>query len=142
MSTETNKAIIARMIEQVWNEGRTDLVEEFFTEDCVQHIVGMPQALGLDALKQNTAMGLTAWADFHLGLDEAVAEGDMVAARWTTTGKHVGDLLGIPATGKQVSQCGTTFYRLENGRIAEIWFLADMLGLMQQLGVIPTAEAI
>jgi steroid delta-isomerase-like uncharacterized protein len=141
MSTETNKAIIARMIEQVWNEGRTDLVAEFFTEDYVQHIAGQPTQAGYELVQQGAASSRAAYPDFRLSIDDQVAEGDSVAARWTMTGTHQGEFYGIPATGKQVSQSGTTFYRLENGRIAEIWFLGDMMGLMQQLGVIPAPEA-
>lgn len=142
MSTETNKAIIARMIEQVWNEGRTDLAEEFFAEDYVQHIVGQPAQAGYEVVQQAAASSRTAFPDFQLSIDDQVAEGDRVAARWTMTGTHEGEFYGIPATGKQVGHSGTTFYRLENGRIAEVWLLGDTMGLMQQLGVIPAPEAV
>jgi steroid delta-isomerase-like uncharacterized protein len=141
MSTETNKAIIARMIEQVWNEGRTDLVEEFFTKDYVQHIAGQPAVAGFEVVQQGAASSRAAYPDFHLSIDAQVAEGDSVATRWTVTGTHEDEFYGIPAMGKQVIHYGTTFYRLENGRIAEVWFLADMMGLMQQLGVIPAPQA-
>ena len=67
--------------------------------------------------------------------------GDEVWARSRTTGTHQGEFYGIPPTGKQINQSGATFYRLSNGRISEIWLLADTMGLMQQLGVIPTPEA-
>ena len=140
MSTETNKAIIARMVEQVWNEGRTDLVVEFFAEDYVQHIAGQPAQAGYELVQQGAASSRAAYPDFQLSIDDQVAEGDRVAARWTMTGTHEGEFLGIPPTGKQVSHSGTTFYRLQNGRIAEVWFLADVMGLMQQLGVIPAPE--
>lgn len=141
MSTETNKAIIARMIEQVWNEGHTDLVVEFFAEDYVQHIAGQPAQAGYELVQQGAASSRAAYPDFQLSIDDQVAEGDRVAARWTMTGTHEGEFLGIQPTGKQVNHAGTTFYRLENGRIAEVWFLADMMGLMQQLGVLPAPEA-
>lgn len=141
MSTETNKAIIARMIEQVWNEGRTDLVVEFFTEDYVQHIAGQPTQAGYELVQQGAASSRAAYPDFQLSIDDQVAEDNRVAARWTMTGTHEGEFNGIPPTGKQVSHSGTIFYRLENGRIAEVWFLGDTMGLMQQLGVIPAPEA-
>ena len=141
MSTETNKAILARMVEQVWNEGRIDLVEEFFTEDYVQHITGQPTTTGTEAVRAAIVMSRNSYPDFRLSIDDFVAEGDRVAARWSWSGTHEGDFSGIPPTGKKVSQSGTTFYRLEKGRIAEVWFLGDMMGLMQQLGVVPTPEA-
>ena len=140
MSIETNKAIIRRMVEQVMNDGRTDLVEEFFTEDLASSIVGWPPSTGHEGLKQYVAMIHHAYPDFQLTVDEALAEGHKVAIRWTMHGTHDGEMMGVPATGKQVSQTGTTFYRLANGRIAETWFLADNLGLMQQLGAFPTPE--
>jgi steroid delta-isomerase-like uncharacterized protein len=141
MSTETNKAIILRMVEQVWNKGRVDLVEEFFTEDCVHHIAGQPTQAGTDFVRQGVTGSRAGLPDFRLTVDELLGEGDRLAARWTTTGTHEGNYVGIPPTGKKVSHGGTTFYRLENGRIVELWFLADMLGVMQQLGVIPAPEA-
>lgn len=141
MSTETNKAIIARMAEQVWNEGRIDLVEEFIAENYVEHIAGQPDRTGLELVRKAVTDTLNAYPDFRLSIDDFVAEGDRVAARWSMSGTHEGDFFGIPPTGKKVSQSGTTFYRLEKGRIAEIWFLADMMGLMQQLGVVPAPEA-
>jgi steroid delta-isomerase-like uncharacterized protein len=141
MSTRTNKAIIARMVEQLWNQGRIDLVEEFFAEDYVEHIPGRPDSTGLQHMGKAVTDTRNAYPDFNLNIDSLVAEGDSVAARWSMTGTHEGEFYGIPPTGKKIGHTGTTFYRLENGRIAEIWFLADMMGLMQQLGVVPAPEA-
>jgi steroid delta-isomerase-like uncharacterized protein len=141
MSPETNIATVRRMIEQVYNKRRLDLVEEFFSADIVQHIVGYPLFTGLEALRQNVAMGLNGFPDFRLTVEDEVAAGDKVAARWTMTGTQKGEVFGIPATGKQVVHSGMTFYRLSNAKIAELWFLADTLGMMQQLGVIPQVAA-
>lgn len=137
MSTDTNKATVRRMLEQVWNEHRVDLIDEFFTEDYVSHVVGMPSGSGLEGLREGVAMSLNAYPDLKLTIEDEIAEGDKVAFRWTMTGTQKGELLGIPATGKQVTQSGMTLYRLANAKIAELWFLADNLGLMQQLGVVP-----
>jgi steroid delta-isomerase-like uncharacterized protein len=141
MSTDTNKAIITRMVEQVWNEGRIDLVEEFIAENYVEHVAGRSDRTGSELIRQAVTDTRSAYPDFRLSIDDFVAEGDRVAARWSMTGTHEGDFYDIPPTGKKVSQSGTAFYRLEKGQIAEIWFLADMMGLMQQLGVVPTPEA-
>jgi steroid delta-isomerase-like uncharacterized protein len=70
-----------------------------------------------------------------------VAEGDSVVARTTMTGTHEGEMLGVPASGKQVTQPSITIFRLANGKITEGWFAADNLSFMQQLGVIPAAQA-
>ena len=142
MSTETNKATIRRMVEQVYNERRLDLIDEFFTEDFVGHNVGAPPIHGQEELRAGIAMALDAYPDFHLALDDVIAEGDKAAARWTSRGTQRGELLGVPATGKLITQQGMVFYRMVNARIAEVWFHADNLGLMQQLGIVPApAEA-
>jgi len=141
MSPETNIATVRRMIEQVYNKRRLDLIEEFFTVDIVQHIVGYPSSTGLEELRKNIAMGLNGFPDFRLIVEDEIAAGDKVAARWTMTGTQKGEAFGIPATGRQVRHSGMTFYRLSNAKIAELWFLADTLGMMQQLGVIPQAAA-
>jgi steroid delta-isomerase-like uncharacterized protein len=137
MSTETNKATVRRMIEQVWNEHRLDLIEEFFSEDVILHNAGLPSSSGLEAVRAATAMGLKAFPDQQQTIEGEIAEGDTVAAHWTVTGTHKGELLGIPPTGKQFTHAAMAFYRLANAKIVETWFLADYLGLMQQLGVVP-----
>jgi steroid delta-isomerase-like uncharacterized protein len=121
----------------VWNKRQLDLIEEFFTEGVIHHVVGYPSSSGLVALKETTAMSLNAFPDLRLTFEDEIAAGDKIAARWTMTGTQKGEVFGIPATGKQVTQSGMTFYRLSNAKIAELWFLADTLGMMQQLGVIP-----
>ncbi|MEJ2598613.1 MAG: ester cyclase [Anaerolineales bacterium] len=141
MSTETNKATVRRMIERVWNEHRLDLVEEFYSEDVILHSAGNPAGSGLEALREATAIGLKAFPDQQLTIQGEIAEGDIVAARWTATGTHKGELMGIPPTGKQFTHAGMTFYRLANAKIVEAWFLADSLGQMQQLGVLPAVGA-
>ena len=135
MSIETNKAIVRRLIEQVWNDSRVDLIEEFYTEDVVDHIVGISSKPGQDGVRESANVILNAFPDLHLAIDDEIAEGDKVVIRWTMTGSQKGELLGIPATSKQVTQSGMTVYRLVNARVAELWFLTDKLRMMQQLGV-------
>lgn len=141
MSPETNIATVRRMIDEVYNKRRVDLIEEFFAADVIQHVVGYPLFTGLEALRQNVAMGLNGFPDFRISFEDEIAAGDKLAARWTMTGTQKGEAYGIPATGKQVVHSGMTFYRLSNAKIAELWFLADTLGMLQQLGVIPQGAA-
>lgn len=139
MSTETNKAIVRRYTEQIWNERQRELWEEFCAENVVHH--GIPAGPGLEGMKEGYDMSLNAIPDIQLTIDDAIAEGDKVVIRWTMWGTHQGELLGIPGTGKQVTQSGVTTYRLADARIVEVWFLADNVSLMQQLGIIPTPNA-
>lgn len=140
MSTETNKAIVRRYLEQVIGEGRADLVEEFLAEGIELHGTGLES--GLEALGQWVIMMATAFPDRQMTIDDVVAEGDRVVARTTMTGTHQGEMLSIPATGKAVMQPSITIFRLVNGKIAEGWFAADNLSFMQQLGVIPAPQAV
>lgn len=138
MSTETNKAIVRRLYDQVWKGRRPDLLEEFYVEDVVHHEQLAP---GMEGLKQFYSMSLQAFSDFQIAIEDAIAEGDQVVIRWTMKGTHQGELLGIPPTGVQVTQTGATIFRLAGARIAEAWYFADNLSLMQQMGVIPMDAA-
>ena len=119
MSTKTNKAIVRRLIEQVWNESRVDLIEEFYTEDVVFDTVGISSKPGQDGVRESANVILNAFPDLHLAIDDEIAEGDKVVIRWTMTGSQKGELLGIPATSKQVTQSGMTVYRLVNASSAK-----------------------
>jgi steroid delta-isomerase-like uncharacterized protein len=137
MSTETNKATIRRSMEQVWNKHRVDLLEEFYTEDAVLHTASFPSRSGLDAVKEVVAMMLNAYPDIQTTIEDEIAEGDKVVVRWTMSATHQGELLGIPPTGKQITNAGINIYYLVNGKIAELWFWPDNLNSFQQMGVIP-----
>ena len=142
MSTATNKAIVSRFTEQMWNNGRLDLAEEFLAEDVVEH--GIPQIPGLNGRDSSKAIidGLRkSLPDIQFTLHEVVAEDDKVVTYWTMKGTHLGELLGVPATGKQLTNVGATLYRLAGARIVEIRSFVDHLSVMQQLGLVPTPEA-
>ena len=79
-----------------------------------------------------------AFPDLTVTVEDLVAEGNKVAARWIWGGTHRGDMMGIPPTNKQVAATGTSIHRVAEGKIVESWFNFDALGMMQQLGVVPT----
>jgi steroid delta-isomerase-like uncharacterized protein len=83
----------------------------------------------------------TAFPDRQVTIDDVIAEGDRVVVRTTLNGTHQGKMQGIPATGNLVTQPSITIFRLANGKIAEGWYSTDNLGMMQQLGVIPSPKA-
>ena len=139
MSAEQNKAIVSRWVAGGWNAGDLSLVDEFYA-DYTLHSPGMPDVQGTEAFKAFVTMYRTAFPDIHFTLEETVAEGDKVAWRATTRGTHGGDLMGIPPTGKPVVVSSSIVSRFENGKWAEDWVLIDMLGMLQQLGVIPAPE--
>lgn len=135
MSTATHKAIVRRYIEQVLNEQRHDLAEEFLAENIELHGSGIPP--GLEVVKQWFATFATAFPDGNTSIEDVIAEEDRIVARTTFNGTHQAELQGIPATGKTVNIPGIIIFRMDNGKIAEGWLISDNLGMMQQLGVIP-----
>jgi steroid delta-isomerase-like uncharacterized protein len=137
MSTEDHKALIRRLFEEVWNQGHLALVAEFYNPDHVEHTPTGPLQ-GFEALKQFIAMYRSAFPDVHFTIEDQIAEGDRVATRWSARGTHQGPLMGIPPTGKQVMVTAIGLGRFAGGKLVEGWNEVDMLGLMQQLGVVPS----
>jgi steroid delta-isomerase-like uncharacterized protein len=136
MSTEENKALIRRRLEVMWNEGDLEAAREFLSPDAVHHSKpGIPP--GREYATQMAAMYLSAFPDLQCVVEDQIAEGDKVVTRWTMTGTHSGDFLGVPASGKQVTVSGININRVVDGQIQEGWVVYDELGLLRQLGVIP-----
>lgn len=135
MPAEEHKALIRRSYE-VFNQGNFTTFFELFTPDVVFHQASMT-IQGLEAFKQLHSMFLTAFPDFHFTVEDMITEGDKVAIRNTPRGTHRGVFLGIPPTGKHTTVTESAISRIVGGKIAEHWSETDMLGLLQQLGVIP-----
>lgn len=96
-----------------------------------------PEPLDADGHKAFMSALLTAFPDSNFIIDDVIAEGDKVAVRHRLQGTHQAELQGIPATGRQVEIGAVVIFRIENGRVAEAWLNADIMGMMQQLGVVP-----
>ena len=140
-SQEENKALSRRVAEEIFNGGNLDLADELYAPDYVLYDPALPENLhGPEGLKQYAAMNLGAFPDARVTVEDQIAEGDMVVSRWTASGTHEGELMGIPPTGRRVEISGMTINRFSGGRIAEDWYQSDDLGMMRQLGVIPSPE--
>lgn len=138
MSTEENKASERRFHEEVWNKHNLGTVDELVAPDVVEHNPLLPgQGPIREGFKQSVETALSAFPDAQVTLDDLIAEGDKVVARWTAHGTHRGDFMGVPATNKQVTVEGIDIYRYQDGKRIETWRQWDTLGVMQQLGVIP-----
>jgi steroid delta-isomerase-like uncharacterized protein len=134
--TEENKAIIGRFAE-LWNTGNLAIADEIFDADLVNHDPNNPGVNNSESYKGYVPVIRTGFPDFHVAADDLIAEGEKVAFRWTINATHQGELMGIPATGTQVVWTGVTMARFTDGKIVEMWWSEDMLGMLQQLGVIP-----
>jgi steroid delta-isomerase-like uncharacterized protein len=137
MSTEQNKAVVRRWIEEGWNNHNLAVIDEVYAANYVQHEPAPETVNSSAALKQYVGTYLTAFPDLNLSIEDLIAEGDKVVWRLKSSGHNNGPFMGMPATGKAGSITGIVIFRLESGRIVEGWVNIDALGLMQQLGVIP-----
>jgi steroid delta-isomerase-like uncharacterized protein len=139
MPAEENKALVERFVEEFWNRGKTTAADELMAPDAEIH---MPtgEVLDPDELKSFVGTWRESFPDWHSTFEELIAEGDRVAEQWTGRGTHLGELRGIPPTGKRVEAPGSVFYRIADGKIVEFRGQLDMMGLMQQLGVIPSPQ--
>lgn len=137
MTIEENKRLVRRFFQEI-DEGNVDAMDELVAEDYKDHspppFPGF--AHGREGVKQAIRLFWEATPGSH-DIEDQIAEGDKVVTRLTAHGVHEKDLPGIPATGKSVTMTGTVIHRVENGKLAEKWSDRDLLGLMQQLGVVP-----
>ncbi|MFJ5798518.1 ester cyclase [Streptomyces decoyicus] len=142
MSIEENKRLVRRFYQEI-DEGNLDAMDELVAEDYQDHspppFPGF--APGREGLKQVFRLFWDATPGTH-EIEDQIAEGDKVVTRLTARGVHEGDLPGIPATGKPITMTATVIHRIENGKLAEKWSDKDLLGFLQQLGVIPASGGV
>ena len=140
MSAQENKALARRSWEIV-GKGSLDTLEEALKEVYADTIVMHEpdeDVRGIEGLKQFVSMIRAAIPDLRVTLEDAVAEGDKVVSRWIGQGTHQGELMGAAPTGNQITITGITIHRIEDGKIVEEWENWDALGLMQQIGAVPS----
>ncbi len=137
VAAEENKALVRREYEEVWNQGNLDVIDEIYAADFVGHMPGSPDIHGLEGNKTIANLFCTAFPDMQYTIEDMIAEGDKAAIRWTLTGTHKGELMGIPPTGVQVSFTGNTIIHFAGGKYVELWSSWEVRGMWQQLGVDP-----
>ena len=135
-----NKALVRREYEEFWNQGKLDVIEEIYTADFVFHSPSGPGIDGLEGMKTIAKVFYTAFPDMQYTIEDMIAEGDKVALRWTLTGIHKGELMGIPPTGVPVSFKGNTIIRFAGGKYVELWSSWEARSIWQQLGVDPPSS--
>jgi len=140
VSTEENKALVRRFVDEVQSEGNIDAIDDLCSPEFVNHSAPPGVPSNCEGVKQVTAMFRQAFPDSYFTVEGMVAEGDKVATRKTFHGTHQGEFMGIPPTGQQVSIGLIDIVRIAGGKVVEHWSMGDSLGMLQQLGVIPTPE--
>jgi len=139
MNMKEIKSVSRRLIEDVFNQGRYEEIEDLLAREFVVHSGGTDQG------REEFAGMIRAYRgglpDYHCTIDDQIAEGDRVATRWTVRGTQTAVLIGIPATGRQVILTGVAIDRVADGKIVETWLEADVQTMLQDLGVVPIPQA-
>jgi steroid delta-isomerase-like uncharacterized protein len=134
---EANKAVMRRWVEEM-DKHNWSVFQELLAPNYICHYPGSPGPLTRDEYEQSARMFYEAFPDLYHEIEDVFAEGDRVAIRMSNRGTHKGDLLGTPATGKTIGFTAIFIGRIAGGKVVEAWGEADLMGLMQQVGAIPS----
>lgn len=132
------RQVARRVFSEIISGGDLALADALIAPDYVDHRGGPP---GREGFKLGLMMIRAAFPDWSSAPEDMVVEGDKVAARWTVRGTHLGEFMGVPATGRSICMAEAGILRFQGGQLVELWRVADELALMRQLGLIPTPNA-
>jgi steroid delta-isomerase-like uncharacterized protein len=136
--SEANKELVRRVIEEIWTGGNLDLIDELYAEDFVCHFEPAEDWIGRSGVREWVSRVRTSFSEYEERIEDLIAEGDRVVVHMTVSGVNTGPTpIGSPATGKQISTLGILIYRVAHGQIAEQWEVANVGGILRQLGVLP-----
>jgi steroid delta-isomerase-like uncharacterized protein len=133
LAEEKNKALVHEFFEEAWVKGNVAAVDEFMAADYIEHPRPSTLPPGTEGLKQLIAAYRTAFPDLKMTLDDIFGEGEMVAYRWSVSGTHLGDWLGIPPTGNHITATGITIFRIAGGKVVESWTSIDLSPAEEEL---------
>jgi len=137
MTLEENKKFMVYFIEEVINRKNLDAANDLVLEDFIEHLPFPGQGPGREGLKFALNSMFTGFPDMHWTVNEQIAEGEKVVTRFTWTGTHQGEFMGIPPTGKQVEVWGVVIDIVRGSLFSESRIIMDTIGLLQQLEVMP-----
>ena len=135
-TADTNKAVVLRYVEEVWNGHDLEAIDNVVSTDYVNHAASTDEYRHGGA-RQIWEWILTVFPDHHFQVEDAASDGQTVAIRGTMTGTHEGELMGVAPTGRRVGAQQSHWFRVEDGKLVEHWAVRDDLVMMQQLGVLP-----
>jgi steroid delta-isomerase-like uncharacterized protein len=130
---ESNKAVVRRVVDEMWNRGDAAAGEELIAPDMVEHGAFGAGIGGRDDAQATVSRFRAAFPDLVLGAEDLIAEGERVVLHWVGRGTHEGEFMGLPPTGVKVEARGLDIYRVVDGRVVEHWGYPDVGGLMAQL---------
>ncbi len=137
-----HEQLVQRFYEEVVNAGDVGKIDELVSEDFVEHEEFPGISQDREGVKDFFRLLRSGFPDVHFTAEDVISEGELAAARFTMTGTHEGEFMGVPSTGKQVTVSGIDILRVRDGKCVEHWGQFDAMGLLQQLGALPApAEA-
>jgi len=135
---QDNATIVRNFVDEIITQGKIDSAAQYVWEDVVEQVPLPGQGPGLDGLKDILRAMRAGFPDIVFSIQEQITEGDKVVSRFEWTGTHKGAFLGVPATARPVKVWGVVIDRLKDGRIKDTRIIMDTLGLMSQLGALPS----
>ena len=138
MTTDDNKRLVRRYIDEVINTGRVDGIDEFISPDYVEVHHNATHQIGIEGAKQHVLGVRETYPDLTVTVELQIAEGDWVAGRFVAEATHTGEFMGVRPTGNKITLSGINIMRVADGKIVEHWVNYDALGLMQQIGAVPS----
>ena len=138
-SVEQNEAVLNQVIELI-GERNLDEAFELYALDYIYHGPGGQELRGRAGIRGLWEVWLAGIPDLHSTIEDTISEGDRVVMRWRIEGTHTGEFLGVPPSNAKVNVGVTGIFRVANGQLVECWDQYDALGMMQQIGAIPTPE--
>lgn len=139
MSTDSNKAIVQRFYEEVFNQRKIDAIDELMAAQFINHDPTPVAARDRASMKQFIQTLTAAFPNHHHQIEDLIAEGDKVVVRCTLTATHKGQFPGfmeLPPTGRLICQRQIHILRVQDQQLAEHWVVRDDLAMMQQLGAV------
>ena len=132
---ERNKEAVRRFFQEIWNDGDESAIDRYIAEDAAGNDPKF--GIGRESFRRQWRKWRTGFPDVHFEIEELVAEGDTVVSRWTLTGTHLGEFLGMAPTGRTVRVSGMSLDHMQDGVVVSGFDGWDALGFRQQLGLVP-----
>jgi steroid delta-isomerase-like uncharacterized protein len=133
--SEQNKTLARRWFEDLFSRGNLDAANEILSAEFVDHLTHEDER-GLEELKHYVSIYRSAFPDIQDTVEDIVAEGDKVVVRWTSSGTHQGEFMGVAPTGRHLTFTGMRLFRIADSKIVESWVNIDERGLQEQLGAV------
>ncbi len=138
---DEQEAIVRRSIDEVWNGGRLEVIDDIVADGYVRHESTLPHVVrGRDELKATVTLYRDAFPDLNVVIEDMVSSEGLVTTRWRASGTHRGELMGLSPTGRRSEVTGLNLARIRDGRVHEEWQEWNEAAMLRQLGVLPDRE--